>query len=187
MGLTVVKGVMCAYYNNCFSQNKNRFIFAYFQKTVHSHPSLKEINIKYPIPGHSRMPCDRDFGRIEKKRRKKDRVILPSEWVSLIKSTDQQKPFKIVYVEHPLTDDMQPDGTPVVKVKDFKSALDSITRPVNGISLFRGARFVKGEFPQSRNSMTGDCCYPFSILKRGQKLKNINGNDNAEESEVEHE
>ena len=61
------------------------------------------------------MPCDRNFGRIEKRMRKKDRVIFPLQWVSLIKGTDLSSPFDVVYVEHPLTDSMMDDGTPVAK------------------------------------------------------------------------
>lgn len=157
--------------DNCFSQNKNKYLFAYLEKTVHTCVSIQEIHIKFPLPGHSRMPCDRDFGRIEKKRRKKDKAILPSDWVTLIKTTDQQKPFKTVFVEHPLTDDMRPDGTPIVRVKDYKKALDPIVRPITGISEFRGAKFEKGKQPLARKSMTVDCSEPISILKRGQKLQ----------------
>ena len=100
--------------DNCFSQNKNRYLVAFFHALVHN-SRIKEVNIYYPLPGHNRMPCDRDFGRIEKRKRRKDKVALPSEWVELVKSTDHHSPFAIAYVEHPLTDDLQSDGTPVVK------------------------------------------------------------------------
>ena len=73
--------------------------------------------------GHSRLPCDRDFTRIEKRRRRKDRVIKPSEWINEIKNTDISNPFQIAYVEHPLTDDLFNDGAPVIKVKDYKKDL----------------------------------------------------------------
>ena len=43
---------------------------------------------------------------------------VPSEWVKLIRETDQKKPFNIVYGKHSLTADMKPDDTPVVTVKD---------------------------------------------------------------------
>ena len=69
------------------------------------------------------MPCDRDFGRIEKNKRKKDKVVKPSEWVKLIEQTDLSNPFRVVFVQHPLTDNMERDGTPVVDVKDYKRAL----------------------------------------------------------------
>lgn len=119
------------------------------------------------------MPCDRDFGRIEKRRRKKDRVTKPSEWVELIRSTDQRKPFNIVYVEHPLTDDMKDDGTPVVKVKDYKTAYNAMIKSVDGISSFRGIKFQRGQPCCSRATMSAGCTQPVTILKRGKKLTNI--------------
>ena len=83
--------------DNCFSQNQNRYVIAYFHASVHN-SKIEKVTINYPLPGHSRMPCDRDFGRIEKKKRKKDKVALPSEWVQLVKSTDESNPFNVVYV-----------------------------------------------------------------------------------------
>ena len=50
---------------NCFSQNKSRYLFAYLHAMAHA--KLDEIHIHYPIPGHSRMPCDRNFASIENK------------------------------------------------------------------------------------------------------------------------
>ena len=55
--------------DNCFSQNKNRYLIAYLN--VLTQTRFDEIHVYYPLLGHSRMPCDRDFGRIEKIRRKK--------------------------------------------------------------------------------------------------------------------
>ena len=56
----------------------------------------------------------------------------------LDKGTDRTNPFRVVYVEHPLRDDMLNDGTPIVKVKDYKKAFDQVLRPPSGISGIRG-------------------------------------------------
>ena len=127
---------MHIFLDNCFSQNKNRYLIAYLN--VLAQTRFDEIHVYYPLPVHSRMPCDRDFGRIEKKRRKKDRVAQTSEWVNLIRETDGTNSFRVVYVEHPLTNDMLDDGTPIVKVKDYKKAFDQVLRPPSGISGTRG-------------------------------------------------
>ena len=140
----------------CFSQNKNRYLIAFFYALVHN-GTIEEVNVHYPLPGRSRMPCDRDFGRIEKKKRKKDKVSLPSEWVELVRNIDHQNPFTIAYVEHPLTDDLQDDGTPVVRVFDYKVAFDPLLRAPKGISAIRGLKFMRGAAPVCRYSMTGDC------------------------------
>lgn len=115
----------------------------------------------------------RDFGRIEKRRKKKDRVTLPSEWVNLIKTTDQQKPFRIAFVEHPLTDDMLPDDTPVITVMNYKDAYEPVVKAVTGIAAFRGVRFQLGKTVTSRTAMTADCTTPVTILKRGMKMVNL--------------
>ena len=157
--------------DNCFSQNKNRYIISYLYAIVNS--KLDEIHVFYPLPGHSRMPCDRDFGRIEKKRRKKDKVTMPSQWVELIRKTDQVNPFKIIYVEHPLTNDLKNDSTPVVKVKNYKAILDPYLRPPTNIASIRGLAFKRSTQPSSRFSMTGECSTPIATLKRGKKVKSI--------------
>lgn len=113
-----------------------------------------------------------DFGRIEKKRKKKDRVTVPSEWVTLIRATDQQRPFHVVYVEHPLTDDMQDDGTDVVQVMDYKAAYEPMIKAVTGISSFRGVVFQPGQV-KSRVAMTAACDTLVVILKRGQKMSSL--------------
>ncbi len=59
----------------------------------------------------------------------------------------QSPVFEVMYVQHPLTDDMEMerDGTPIVKnVKDFKKSLGPILADsVPGISKFRGLLFSK--------------------------------------------
>ena len=139
---------MHIFLDNCFPQNKNRYLIAYLN--VLAQTRFDEIHVYYPLPGHSRIPCDRDFGRIKKKRRKKERVAQPSEWVNLIRETDRTNPFRVVYVEHPLTDDMLDDGTPIVKVKDYEKAFDQVLRPPSGISGIRGLLLQRGKEPMCR-------------------------------------
>ena len=120
------------------------------------HKNLEEIQVLYPLSGHSRLPCDRDFAHIEKNRRTKDRVVKPSEWVNLIEETNISNPFPTVFVEHPLTDDMTHDGSPVVEVKDFKKGFDPFLQPPSGIATMRGLLFRRGQNPRCRYSMTRD-------------------------------
>ena len=71
-----------------------------------------EVHLHYPIPGHSRMPCDPYSGRIKKKKLKMDRVIKPYERVLLVRTADRSDPFDVIFVENPLTGDMKDDGHP---------------------------------------------------------------------------
>ena len=120
------------------------------------HKNLEEVQVLYPLSSHSRLPCDRDFAHIEKNRRRKDRVVKPSECVNLIKETDTSNQFQTVFVEHPLTDDMTNDGTFVVKVKDFKKGFDPFLRPSCGIATMRDLLVRRDQNPRCRYSMTGD-------------------------------
>lgn len=61
-------------------------------------------------------------------------MTLQSEWVNLIKTTDQQKPFRIAFVEHPLTDDMLPADTPVITNMNSKDAYEPIVKALTGIA-----------------------------------------------------
>ncbi|CAG4965916.1 unnamed protein product [Parnassius apollo] len=51
--------------DNGFSQNKNRFIFTYFDQ-LSAKGLFKTISVNYPIRGHSMMSTDRDFALIER-------------------------------------------------------------------------------------------------------------------------
>ena len=52
-----------------------------------------------------------------KKRRRKDKIVKPSEWVTLIIETDLVHPFQVVYLRCSLIYDLKSDGAPVVKIK----------------------------------------------------------------------
>lgn len=85
--------------DNCSSQNKNHTMVHYLYVRAHT-GRFKNIIQRYPEPGHSFLPCDRSFGLIEKEKRKRERIVLPAEWVQLVKNTS--KNFTII----PITQDI---------------------------------------------------------------------------------
>lgn len=119
------------------------------------------------------MPCDRDFGRIEKKKLKSDKFHKPSDLVNLIAKSDVNDSWQIIYVEHPFTDILEIDNRPVVRVKDFKSSLDKVIKAPEGISSLRGILFERMKSPVGRSSMTGPLTTTLSILKRGKSLNTL--------------
>lgn len=74
------------YSDNCSSQNKNQVLAQYLYVLANTNRFAKIIH-RYPEPGHSFLPCDRSFGLIEKEKRKRERIVLPEEWVALVKNT----------------------------------------------------------------------------------------------------
>nr|CAH7737617.1 unnamed protein product [Callosobruchus chinensis] len=81
--------------DNCSSQNKNYVLVQLFFTLV----ELGKFNIichRYPEPGHSFLPCDRSFGRIEVEKRKYDKIYLPRDYINIIKKSS--KNFEVIEV-----------------------------------------------------------------------------------------
>ncbi len=73
--------------------------------------------------------------------------MAPSGWVKAVKEARNGKhKFEVVFVQHPLTDDMESDGMPIVKVKDFKEHFRKKLREPDGISKYQGSNFLPVEF-----------------------------------------
>lgn len=88
--------------DNCFSQNKNKFLYGFLdQLCLINH--FESIEILYPVPGHSMMPIDRDFGFIEKTKLKVDKVDNPEYYVNLVKNCNKKNPFKCKNAEQKYT------------------------------------------------------------------------------------
>lgn len=154
---TETQKILKLYCDNCFSQNKNRFLFAFLDqlclKTV-----FEKIEVLYPIPGHSMMPIDRDFGLIEKRKLKVDTVDNPEFYVNLIKECNRKHPFKCVFVQHSLRSDggLMTDDR-VVKIKDFKGWFEShLKASVPGISKARYIEFFKGGHPKIKEAYNAE-------------------------------
>nr|CAH7751238.1 unnamed protein product [Callosobruchus chinensis] len=67
--------------DGCGGQNKNSYIIhvlAYW--LLESPMSVKNIIIHFPVRGHSYLPADRAFGRVEKLLKRKNLIISPEEY-----------------------------------------------------------------------------------------------------------
>jgi len=155
--------------NSC-GQNKNSYISAYLSTL---NERFEEIQMNFPVPGHSRMQIDGDFAHVEKLKKKSEKFNFPSDWVNLIKSSNKSKPVRVIYMQHPLTDDLTNDGTPVVTVCAYKAALDPVLKPFKGISKIRGIRFLEDGTVTARRETTGPCTIPFSVIKPASTLLDV--------------
>lgn len=69
------------YSDSCPGQNRNNHIVAIYFTVLQDHPSLKIINHKFLIPGHTHMECDGDHALIEKnKKRTETPIHHPRNW-----------------------------------------------------------------------------------------------------------
>ena len=57
--------------------------------------SYEVIDHKFMMSGHSYLLNDRDFGGIEKARRRTSAVYVPNEWCTLIKNARRVNPFQV--------------------------------------------------------------------------------------------
>nr|CAI5822693.1 unnamed protein product [Callosobruchus analis] len=58
--------------------------------------TLHQIDHKFLVSGHSYMPCDQDFGVIEKNKRHYDNIYIPDDWTRVIKTARKKNPFKVI-------------------------------------------------------------------------------------------
>lgn len=52
-----------------------------------------EIDHKFLVSGHSFLPCDQDFGLIEKQKKHHQNIFVPNDWHSVIKNARKKIPF----------------------------------------------------------------------------------------------
>lgn len=95
------------YCDNCYSQNKNRYIFTFLDQLC-ARGIFEKITVSYPIPGHSMMPIDRDFALIERKRKKYDKIYTPEYYVQLIKNSKNTNKFEICILREKFDEERKP-------------------------------------------------------------------------------
>jgi len=72
--------------DSCSAQNKNQYVMIALLHFVNSKAKIiKEIKHYFPISGHSYMPPDQVFGRIEKDLRQIENIISPQEYYKVFK------------------------------------------------------------------------------------------------------
>lgn len=74
--------------DGCGGQNRNSYIIhtLYYWLKFKAPTAVTEIIITYPVRGHSFLPADRVFGRVEKDLRKHPVLILKSDYETIYKS-----------------------------------------------------------------------------------------------------
>ncbi len=84
--------VLNIFSDNCFSQNKNKFLWGYYKHLVFN-KKFEQIIVHYLIPGHSVMEIDSDFGRIEINKKNYGKIYSPSQYARIIRNTYTKKPL----------------------------------------------------------------------------------------------
>jgi len=84
------------YSDQCGGQNRNielalicNFIVCF------DHLSPTQINHTFLVSGHSYLPCDRDFGVIEKQKKYHPEIYIPNDWITVILKARKKIPSRL--------------------------------------------------------------------------------------------
>lgn len=152
--------------DGCAGQNKNSTVvnFLYYWLLKCAPPSVKRILMVFPVRGHSYLPADRVFGRVEKLLRKQAEILLPEAYLDIYREVGECKMIGVDW-----------------EIQNFKS-LEMYLKKIEGISQLKRIIFVKSivnghEVCKVKTEVTFRCDdtgKPFtSLLKRGKKTETL--------------
>ena len=88
------------YSDQCGGQNRNIKLSLLCQYIVSkSEYTVKKIDHKFLVSGHSYLPCDQDFGLVEKQKKLFPNIFIPEDWNNVILAARKKKPFKIISMD----------------------------------------------------------------------------------------
>ncbi|XP_045503544.1 uncharacterized protein LOC123700387 [Colias croceus] len=79
--------------DSCGGQNRNIKLTLMLKALLNDHPTLKQISHRFLESGHSFLPNDTDFGRIECALKHQQRLYTPEDYIRTMKSCKKNKPM----------------------------------------------------------------------------------------------
>ncbi|KAK4323231.1 hypothetical protein Pmani_006062 [Petrolisthes manimaculis] len=105
--------------DNCGGQNKNINVCLQLLRLVHSQ-RFDLIKHYFMMPGHSYMPCDQDFGHLEKFFRPRE-IYTTDHYIELMREARQRNPFIVVKMTSEMFFDLLPLQACITKTQVAKS------------------------------------------------------------------
>ncbi|GBP67512.1 hypothetical protein EVAR_49879_1 [Eumeta japonica] len=147
--------------DGCGGQNKNSIVVSMIMKWLHETTSnIKNIELIFPVTGHSFLPADRVFALNERVIRKRENIIDPKE-------------YKTIIEEHATVHQLATKVT----VYDWKGKCKEFLKNTNSwhFQISKCKRLVlkkKGNKINVRGEVSyiNDICQSKSLLKRGKRL-----------------
>ena len=153
--------------DSCFGQNKNMNVLAMLfalRKTVYSN---LRIVFTFPIRGHSFLPADRVFGRIEQAVRKKDTILHPKEYVEILQNYGNVYRYGRDW-----------------KAFDYKKATLELVKGQRSFKISEARQLeINGDKLGFKPVYNGTFCR-HSVLKRGKRWSDFKLNELADQSTV---
>ena len=158
------------YSDNCGGQNKNHRMIALYLYLI-DRGNFDEIHHKFPVSGHTMLPCDRDFGNIERFLRKRTTIYTPEEYMQAVTQTCKVNPFTVHKME----------GNNFVTVEPILKCMTVRTRTKTGMKVnFREiahlmvCRDKVGVLHFKHSHSESDAWQEVSFHKRGRQHKLAN-------------
>ncbi|XP_046684501.1 uncharacterized protein LOC124373972 [Homalodisca vitripennis] len=157
--------------DGCGGQNKNSILITMVCSWfVNAPDNIKEVQLVFPMTGHSFIPPDRVFGNVEKEIKRCEVIVSPQEYIDIIGNFATVKKL----------------GVDTVNL-DWKSEVEQHIRKTStwhfGIQSCRRVYFTKESNGNNETVLVqGECTYRLkanpeqaarSIVKRGRSLNNI--------------
>ena len=153
--------------DGCPGQNKNSTIICmlgYWLQTQ-APPTITEVKLIFPVVGHSYLPPDRVFGRIEKEVRRKEVIVKPEDYYLLFE--EQGKLQKLGDGECVVSDWKSESSRVMKNTSSWHFKLSQCKRLSLKKSI-KGDIVVKGEV-----NYKSDLSTYRSLLKKGQSYRNM--------------
>ncbi|CAG9789737.1 unnamed protein product [Diatraea saccharalis] len=157
--------------DGCAGQNKNTIIVGMCCKWLLLNPSVKKIEVYFPITGHSYLPSDRVFGHIEREIKRKDVIIRPQEYHDIIANHGTvilmgKSDCKVLNWKAAVDQVVKPPGQWHFKFMESKRIIIKRCRTDTNNALVQGEAFYKSNMGAIRN-----------VCRRGKNIMMISPNE----------
>lgn len=152
--------------DNCKGQNKN-WNFVAFCNALVNIGRFTEVHHHFPVVGHTQLPCDRDFGRIEIHARNRHPYIYsPSEWARVILTSNRKNPFQVTIMQRNDFKDFSSLATFINKKAKAASGRNIKFSDAACLSFFRTKKNVM--FLSYSQNLMNDISEELNLHKRGR-------------------
>lgn len=81
--------------DSCGGQNRNIKLTLMLKALLYDHPTLQTIRLRFLESGHSFLPNDTDFGRIECALKLQQRIYTPEDYMRIMQICKKSKPMQV--------------------------------------------------------------------------------------------
>ncbi|KAK3916904.1 Signal recognition particle receptor subunit alpha-like protein, partial [Frankliniella fusca] len=76
--------------DTCGGQNKNEVINTALMTALNQKKTLKTIDQKFLVPGHTHLECDSDHAVIEERKKRSKEIHIPRDWYNLVRGASKK-------------------------------------------------------------------------------------------------